>query len=79
MLIELRVFNTGAPIFETKSFESPALIVYASTGITVSTTAVVNDVAAKKAADEKWFEELMARYMEICAAAPDALRFMLLL
>lgn len=64
----------GAPIFETKSFASPALIVYASTGITVSTTAVVGDVAAKKKADEAWFDGLMQRYMAICEEAPEALK-----
>ncbi|CAM9149910.1 unnamed protein product [Ectocarpus fasciculatus] len=64
----------GAPIFETKKFASPALIVYASTGITVSTTMVVGDVAAKKANDEAWFADLMARYTAICDQAPDALR-----
>jgi mevalonate kinase len=64
----------GAPIFETKNFASPALIVYASTGITASTTKVVGDVAVKKAADEAWFADLMARYNVVCDEAPDALR-----
>lgn len=64
----------GAPIFETKKFASPALIVYASTGITVSTTKVVGDVAARKEADPAWFDGLMARYAAICEQAPDALR-----
>lgn len=64
----------GAPIFETKTFASPALIVYASTGITVSTTEVVGDVATKKAANEAWFADLMARYTAVCDEAPDALR-----
>lgn len=64
----------GAPIFELKNFASPALIVYASTGITASTTKVVADVKAKKEADEAWFAGLMARYMEVCESAPEALR-----
>lgn len=64
----------GDPIFESKRFASPALIVYASTGITVSTTQVVGDVAARKAADEAWFTSLMERYMAICEEAPEALR-----
>lgn len=63
----------GAPLFETKTFASPALIVYASTGITVSTTKVVGDVASKKAADEAWFADLMARYNTLCDQAPEAL------
>ena len=64
----------GAPIFETKSFASPALIVYASTGITVSTTQVVGDVAAKKKADEAWFDNLLQQYLAICEEAPEALK-----
>lgn len=64
----------GAPIFETKKLPSPALIVYASTGITASTTKVVADVAAKKAADEEWFASLLSRYMTIYEQAETALQ-----
>ena len=64
----------GAPIFDIKTLPSPALIVYASTGITASTTKVVADVAAKKAADEEWFAGLLARYMEIFNEAEVALQ-----
>lgn len=64
----------GAPIFETKKFASPALIVYASTGITASTTAVVGDVRKRKEADPAWFDALMNRYMVLCEEAPEALK-----
>lgn len=63
-----------APIFDVKTLPSPALIVYASTGITASTTKVVADVAAKKAADEDWFAALLARYMDIFNEAEVALQ-----
>jgi mevalonate kinase len=52
----------GAPIFEKKSLPSPIRIVYASTGITASTTKVVGDVKAKKEADEAWFSNLLEQY-----------------
>jgi mevalonate kinase len=52
----------GAPIFDKKSLKSPIRIVYASTGITASTTKVVGDVRAKKVADEAWFANLMEQY-----------------
>lgn len=41
----------GAPIFDKKIIKEPIRIVYASTGITSSTTTVVADVKAKKEAD----------------------------
>ena len=52
----------GAPVFEKKHFPSTIRIVYASTGITASTTEVVGDVRAKKEADEVWFADIMGRY-----------------
>ena len=52
----------GAPIFEKKSLSSPIRIVYASTGITASTTKVVGDVRLKKEADEVWFAKLLEKY-----------------
>lgn len=52
----------GAPIFDKKSLPSPIRIVYASTGITASTTKVVGDVRAKKEADEAWFSNLLEQY-----------------
>ena len=59
----------GAPIFEKKSFSSAIRIVYASTGITASTTAVVGDVRSKKEADEAWFANIMERYMALVTEA----------
>lgn len=64
----------GAPIFDVKTLPSPARIVYASTGITASTTTVVGDVANKKSADEAWFAGLMERYMAIFSEAEVALQ-----
>lgn len=52
----------GAPVFDKKSLPSPIRIVYASTGITASTTKVVGDVRAKKEADEAWFSNLLEQY-----------------
>lgn len=53
------------PIFVKKKIQEPIRIVYASTGITSSTTAVVGDVRAKKEADEAWFNGLLSRYLEL--------------
>uniref|UniRef100_A0A7S0IX20 Mevalonate kinase n=1 Tax=Calcidiscus leptoporus TaxID=127549 RepID=A0A7S0IX20_9EUKA len=54
-----------APIFVKKSIKVPIRIVYASTGITASTSKVVGDVKAKKDADPEWFEQLLAKYVEL--------------
>lgn len=62
----------GNPIFEIKKLSKPAFIVYASTGITVSTSIVVNDIKAKKNANEAWFEGLLKRYMAIYNEAETA-------
>ena len=59
----------GAPIFEKKTFPSAIRIVYASTGITASTTEVVGDVRAKKEADEKWFADIMNKYTTLVTEA----------
>lgn len=64
----------GAPIFETRKLASPALIVYASTGITASTSKVVADVKAKKEADPSWFDGLLKEYLAIYEAAEEALK-----
>ena len=57
----------GAPIFITKQLAEPIRIVFASTGITSSTTKVVGDVAAKREAEPEWFDGLMQRYVKVCA------------
>eukprot|EP00584_Thalassiosira_punctigera_P015917 CAMPEP_0172557418 /NCGR_PEP_ID=MMETSP1067-20121228/73132_1 /TAXON_ID=265564 ORGANISM="Thalassiosira punctigera, Strain Tpunct2005C2" /NCGR_SAMPLE_ID=MMETSP1067 /ASSEMBLY_ACC=CAM_ASM_000444 /LENGTH=296 /DNA_ID=CAMNT_0013346497 /DNA_START=12 /DNA_END=899 /DNA_ORIENTATION=- len=59
----------GAPIFEKKSFPSAIRIVYASTGITASTTKVVGDVRSKKEADEAWFADIMGKYTTLVEEA----------
>ena len=63
----------GDPIFIKKKLSEPIRIVYASTGITASTTEVVGDVRAKKEADPTWFDGLMKEYMEIVTKAEQAL------
>lgn len=61
-----------APIFEKITFPAPMRIVYASTGITASTTKVVNDVRMKKEANEVWFADIMTRYTSIVGDAERA-------
>jgi mevalonate kinase len=63
----------GDPIFEKKKLHQPIRIVYASTGITASTTEVVGDVRAKKEADPQWFQGLLDRYLDIVAQAETAI------
>jgi len=62
----------GAPIFDKKTLVSPIRIVYASTGITASTTEVVGDVRAKKEADEAWFADLIGKYTKLCEEGQKA-------
>lgn len=65
----------GDPIFVQKALKSAIKIVYASTGITASTTEVVGDVRNKKEADPAWFDKLLAQYVEVATrgeAAVDA-------
>ena len=63
----------GAPIFARKQLSEPIRIVYASTGITASTTKVVGDVRAKKEADPAWFDDLMAQYLDLVGRGEKAL------
>lgn len=60
------------PIFEKKQISEPIRIVYASTGITASTTEVVGDVRSKKEADEAWFAGLLDRYVSLVNQAEAA-------
>ncbi|KAL7465068.1 hypothetical protein ACHAXS_005402 [Conticribra weissflogii] len=62
-----------APIFEKKTLASPIRIVYASTGITASTTKVVGDVRAKKEADEAWFANLINQYTVLVEEGQNAI------
>ena len=63
----------SSPIFTKKKLSNPIRIVYASTGITASTTKVVADVRAKKEADPAWFENLLSQYMIIVEKAEAAI------
>jgi mevalonate kinase len=62
-----------APIFVKKRLAAPIRIVYASTGITSSTTKVVGDVRAKKEADPAWFDALLSRYVDLVAQGEAAI------
>lgn len=63
----------GEPIFEKKVIKEPIHIVYASTGITSSTTEVVGDVRAKKEADPSWFDDLLKKYCVLAGKGEKAL------
>lgn len=65
--------TAGAPKFEKKALPAPIRVVYASTGITASTTAVVADVAAKRESDPAWFDGLLQAYVGLLARAEAAL------
>jgi mevalonate kinase len=70
----LRFQRTDAdPIFLKKKISMPIRIVYASTGITSSTTKVVADVRAKKEADPAWFDALLTRYTELLVRGEAAI------
>lgn len=62
-----------APIFTKFQMQRPIRIVYASTGITASTTTVVNDVRMKKDADPDWFDQLLQKYKAIVEKAEAAI------
>jgi len=55
----------GDPVFIKKNIREPIRIVYASTGITSSTTEVVGDVRARKEADPDWFDALLTKYVDL--------------
>jgi mevalonate kinase len=61
------------PIFTRKRLKDPIRIVYASTGITASTSAVVGDVRRKKESDPEWFDGLLQKYLSIVEAAEKAI------
>lgn len=63
----------GAPLFIKKQLKEPIRIVYASTGITSSTTKVVADVRAKKEADPEWFDDLITKYTALVEKGEKAL------
>jgi mevalonate kinase len=61
------------PVFTKFALAAPIRIVFASTGITASTTTVVGDVRAKKEADPAWFNGLLQQYVQIAEQAEAAL------
>ena len=61
------------PIFIKKKLSSPVRIVYASTGITSSTSKVVGDVRAKKEAEPEWFDNLLTRYVALVGKGEAAI------
>ena len=61
------------PIFHNVTLKQPIRIVYASTGITSSTTEVVSDVRSKREADPAWFDALLQKYMALVPQAEQAL------
>lgn len=63
----------GDPIFVKKVIKEPIRIVYASTGITASTTEVVGDVRDKKEANEEWFDGLLKKYVELVEKGEKAI------
>eukprot|EP00562_Extubocellulus_spinifer_P018524 CAMPEP_0178602826 /NCGR_PEP_ID=MMETSP0697-20121206/35174_1 /TAXON_ID=265572 /ORGANISM="Extubocellulus spinifer, Strain CCMP396" /LENGTH=403 /DNA_ID=CAMNT_0020241069 /DNA_START=128 /DNA_END=1339 /DNA_ORIENTATION=+ len=65
--------GAAAPVFVKKKLRQPIRIVYASTGITASTTAVVGDVRLKKEADPSWFDNLYTQYLDLVTRGEKAL------
>ena len=63
----------GAPIFVKKKISTPIRIVYASTGITASTSKVVGDVRAKREANPEWFGGLLEQYQHLLSEGEAAL------
>jgi mevalonate kinase len=63
----------GDPLFIKKKIGAPIRIVYASTGITASTSEVVGDVRAKKEADPAWFDGLLQKYLAVVSSAETAI------
>jgi len=61
------------PIFVKKKMKEPIRIVYASTGITSSTTAVVADVRSKKEKEPEWFDQLLKTYVVLVEQGEKAL------
>jgi len=64
----------SSPMFEMKKLTHSVEVVYASTGITASTTEVVGDVRKRKQAEPAWFEDLTQKYVALIPKAEDALQ-----
>ena len=72
----MRFQRTDAePLFETRKLDKACLIVYASTGITASTTTVVGDVRARRESDRAWYDALESRYVEMFNKADKGVSF----
>lgn len=63
----------GAPIFENKRLASECRIVYATTGITASTTKVVGDIAQRRENEPEWYNAIEAKYVSVFDKAEAAL------
>lgn len=65
--------SPNGPLFQPRSLQKPCRIVYASTGITASTTEVVGDVRKRREANPDWYKALAARYQSVYDRADKAL------
>jgi len=72
-LLRFQRTEGGPPIFVKKKIKEPIRIVFASTGITASTSTVVGDVRSKKEADPSWFDSLLEEYCKLVATAESAI------
>jgi len=63
----------GAPVFEKLKLKKQVGLVIGSTGLTASTKKVVDDVAAKKNADPKWFDSVVEEYKALVKEARESL------
>lgn len=64
----------GGPTFEKQDLPKACLVVFASTGITSSTTEVVGDVRKKKEEDPAFYENLQSQYDKIYEKGLGALQ-----
>lgn len=66
--------DQGNSIFAPIRFTQPLFLVVVGTGITASTTKVVDEVRALKNKNAAWFDGIMARYNEIATSAVSAIQ-----
>jgi mevalonate kinase len=69
----VRDLNGGPPQFEKLKLGKSADLVIASTGLTASTKAVVNDVRKKKDENPDWFSSVSNEYNQLVNEAREAL------
>jgi mevalonate kinase len=65
--------SSTTPVFEKLKLKKPVGLVIASTGLTASTKKVVDDVAAKKKADPKWFDSIVDEYRSLVKDGRESL------